>query len=119
MIKRGLYLIVLAVLAVTQASAMSEQDKIRALLSRIETSGLIFIRNGSEYSSGDARKHLELKLSKAGSLITTADQFITHIASGSFWSGEPYYIKLPDGSKMKSAEWLRKALVEIEKNNRR
>lgn len=97
---------------------MSERDKIQALLNRIETSELIFIRNGSEYSSRDARKHLDLKLSRAGSAIRTADQFITHIATGSSWTGTPYYIKLRDGSVVKSARWLRTILAELEKKKR-
>ncbi len=118
MIKRGLAFFLLASMTVTQAAAMSEQEKIRVLLMRIEKSGLTFIRNGSEYSSRDARKHLELKLSKAGSVIRTAEQFVTHIATGSSWTGKPYYIKLHDGSVVTSAAWLRKNLAEMEKKNR-
>lgn len=113
--KQALFFILLAALAPQSAPAMSEQEKIRALLDRVETSSLVFIRNGSEYSSREARKHLELKLSKAGSVIRTAEQFIAHIASGSSWSGAPYYIKLRDGSVVKSADWLRKHLAELEK----
>ncbi len=108
----------LLILPVTQAAAMSEQDKIRELLRRIETSGLIFIRNGSEYSSREAAKHLEVKLSKAGPVIRTADLFIEHIATGSSWTGKPYYIKMPDGRLVKSADWLRSILAGIEKKSR-
>ena len=97
---------------------MSEQEKIRALLARIEQSGLTFIRNGSGYSSAEARKHLELKLSRAGSAIRTADQFITHVASSSSWTGTPYYIRLRDGTLVKSSAWLRKELAELEKKRR-
>jgi hypothetical protein len=117
-IKYAIYLLLLAALAPQYAPAMTEQDKIQALLNRIEASNLVFIRNGSEYTSREARKHLELKLSKAGSVISTAERFITHIASGSSWSGAPYYIKLRDGSVVKSADWLRKNLADLEKKKR-
>ncbi len=118
MIKRGLYLCAALLLAVSPAWAMSEREKIQALLDRVEKSGLTFVRNGSEYSSAEARKHLELKLSRAGSVIRTADQFIIHIASGSSWTGTPYYIRLRDGTLVRSADWLRKNLAELEKSNR-
>jgi len=117
-IKRGLFLFMMLFLSISPAAAVSEQEKIRALLERIEKSGLTFIRNGSEYTSADARKHLELKLSRAGSAITTAEQFITHIASGSSWTGTPYYIRLRDGTLVKSSVWLRKNLAELEKGKR-
>lgn len=97
------------------AFALSESEKIKVLLDKIENSGLIFIRNGMEYSSKKARKHLELKLSNAGSKIRTAEQFIGYIATKSSWTGVPYYVKLPDGTKLKSADWLRRRLAEIEK----
>ncbi|HOT45406.1 MAG TPA: DUF5329 domain-containing protein [Spirochaetota bacterium] len=116
--KRAVYLVMAVLLSVARASAMSEQEKIQALLGRIEQSGLIFVRNGSAYSPTEARKHLELKLSKAGSAITTAEQFITHIASGSSWTGTPYYIRLRDGTLVKSSDWLRKNLAELEKGKR-
>jgi hypothetical protein len=118
MIYRGWCVMVLMLLPVVLPAALSEQEKIQYLLNRVETSGLIFIRNGSEYSSRDARKHLELKLSKAGSAIRTANQFIAHIATGSSWTGAPYYIRLRDGSMVKSADWLRKILDELEKKKR-
>ncbi len=116
--KRAIYLLLMSALVPLKAPAMTEQEKIRALLDRVEASGLVFIRNGTEYSSREARKHLELKLSKAGSAIRTAEQFITHIASGSTWSGAPYYIKLRDGSVVKSADWLRKNLAGLERKRR-
>ncbi|MBP7737937.1 MAG: DUF5329 family protein [Spirochaetes bacterium] len=116
--RRTIYLLLMAALVPLKAPAMTEQEKIRALLDRVEASGLVFIRNGTEYSSREARKHLELKLSKAGSAIRTAEQFITHIASGSTWSGAPYYIKLRDGSVVKSADWLRKNLAGLERKRR-
>ena len=98
--------------------ALSEAEKIQALLDIIVKSNLIFIRNSVEYSAVRTRKHLELKLSYAGSRISTAEQFIKYIATKSSWTGKPYYVKLPDGKKIKTADWLHQKLKEIEKKNK-
>lgn len=113
--KQGIAIQLVALFLASHAAAMSEPEKIRALLLSIERSGLVFIRNGQEFSSREARKHLELKLSKAGSSIRTAGDFIAYIATKSSWTGQPYLIKFPDGSVMKTAEWLRLRLAEMEK----
>ena len=94
--------------------ALSEKDKINALLNFIESSNVIFIRNGSEHSSQEAKKHLSYKLSRAGSRIKTARQFINNIASKSSWSGKPYYVKLSTGKKVKVEEWLNQKLISLE-----
>jgi hypothetical protein len=105
-------------LTAASTSHMSDSQKIRALLVAIERSNLIFIRNGVEHSAKEAREHLERKLSRAGSLIRTPEQFIEHIASKSSISGTPYYVKYPDGSTMRTSIWLRIKLREIEHGDR-
>jgi hypothetical protein len=105
-------------LSAAGASHMSDSQKIRALLMAIERSNLTFIRNGVEYSAKEAREHLERKLSRAGSLIRTPEQFIEHIASQSSMSGTPYYVKYPDGSTIRTSIWLRIKLREIEHSDR-
>lgn len=101
--------------APTAGPALTESEKIKLLLDKIEHSGLIFIRNETEYSSKKARIHLERKLSNAGSLIRTAKHFIEHIATKSSWTGKPYYVKFSNGKMIRSAVWLRRMLLEIEK----
>jgi hypothetical protein len=101
-------------LTAASASSMSESQKICALLNAIERANLIFIRNGVEYSAKEARGHLERKLSRAGSRVRTAEQFIQHIASRSYMTGTPYYVKYPDGSTIEVSVWLRRKLREIE-----
>ena len=96
------------------ANAMAELDKINLLLAEIENSGSIFIRNGTEYGSHAAKKHLEYKLSKSPVKIKTADDFITYIATKSSFSGTLYYIKMPGGETSTCESWLRKKLREID-----
>jgi len=117
MIKRNvLPVIVFMVVSTIPALSMSESGKIDLLLSRIEKSNLIFIRNGAEYTSKRAREHLEYKYSRAGDRIQTARQFIKFIATRSYLTGIPYYVRYPDGRKIKTSNWLLKQLKQIEKS---
>ena len=103
-------------LEVTNLYSMDEFKKIEILLMKIEKSDYIFIRNGKEHSAKEAVSHLRLKISKAGSRLKTAREFIKFIATGSSlpW-GDDYYLKLKNGKKIKSAKWLTKELLIIEK----
>lgn len=113
-------LMILAMLACTGSLAaedgatLTEQQKIEKLLAAISASKAVFIRNGIEYGADSAVSHMRLKLSRSGGMIRTADQFIEHIATKSSMTGIAYYIKFEDGTKVKSAEWLRARLKEIE-----
>ncbi len=103
-----------ATLLSSSSYAMSENDKILHLLKEIEVSGYTFIRNGNEYPSRKAREHLEFKLKRAGK-IKTAGDFIRKIASRSSFSGKPYYIRMKSGRIIKTEEWLKAKLNELEK----
>jgi hypothetical protein len=95
-------------------SKHSEKEKINYLLETLENSNLIFIRNGDEYSSKEARAHMQKKLEYAGNRITNVDQFITYLATKSSISGKPYYVKYPDGKKVESSIWMRELLNNLE-----
>jgi hypothetical protein len=95
-------------------SKHSEKEKIDYLLETLENSNLIFIRNGDEYSSKEARAHMQKKLEYAGNRITNVDQFITYLATKSSISGKPYYVKYPDGKKVESSIWMRELLNNLE-----
>ncbi len=111
-------ILLFAVMHFSSAFPMTEDGKIRALLEALGSSNLIFIRNDVEYPAVQAKSHLEMKLSRAGSRIRTADDFIRYLATKSSATGRPYYVKLPDGNKIESAVWLRKKLAEIESSGR-
>jgi hypothetical protein len=100
------------------AVALNPQTKaeIDELITYVETSGVRFIRNGSEYSGTEGAQHLRDKLAKAGGRVKTTDDFITGIASKSYLSGKPYLVKFPDAHTQPTGEWLRAHLAETRKN---
>lgn len=103
--------------------AMSEEEKISLLLSKIEKSGAIFIRNEVEHSALDAKKHLESKLTRAKQIarlpftkkrVINAKVFINEIATESSTSGVPYRMRLPNGKIITTKDWLTERLIELE-----
>ena len=100
------------------AVALDPQTKaeIDELITYVQTSGVRFIRNGSEYSGAEGAQHLRDKLAKDGGHVKTTDDFITGIASKSYLSGKPYLVKFPDAHTQPTGEWLRAHLAETRKN---
>jgi hypothetical protein len=94
---------------------LSEEQKIEKLIAYIENSNAKFIRNGSEYIAKEAAEHIRMKRRKAGSKIKTAKDFIDHIASKSYMSGEPYQMKFSSGSMINTRDILYRELKKIEK----
>lgn len=94
---------------------LSVEQKIEKLIAYIENSDAKFIRNGSEYLAKEAAEHLRMKRRKAGSKIKTAKDFIDHIASKSYMSGEPYQMKFSNGSIINTRDILYHELKKIEK----
>ncbi|HEY3392085.1 MAG TPA: DUF5329 family protein [Lacipirellulaceae bacterium] len=94
---------------------MAEHEKIERLLKAIESEeGVVFIRNGAEHSPQDAAEHLRSKWDAAGGEIKTVDDFIEKLASKSSLSGEPYRVRLADGTEVLAGDYLRDRLREIE-----
>jgi len=85
------------------ASNLSETDKINYLIASVESlQGATFIRNGREHDARTASNHLRLKLRTMGYRIQTAEDFIELCASKSSMTGEPYLIRLMDGTTIQS-----------------
>lgn len=113
--RRILILLTLLCIGTTAyAKPVSENEKIAELLNAIGTSQVTFIRSGKEYTGAQAKDHLQMKLENAGARVTTADDFITYIASKSSLSGKPYYIRLSDNTTQEAEKWLHERLAEIE-----
>src|SRR4029077_11769271 len=102
------------------ALALDPQTKaeIDELISFVQTSGVRFIRNGTEYSAVEGAKHLRDKLARAGDRVKTTDDFIAGIASKSYISGKPYLVKFADGHTQPTGEWLKAHLAETRKNKK-
>ena len=102
----------------TNSEEMTEREKIERLLKAIESAeGVVFIRNGAEHSAQDAAEHLRSKWDAAGGEIKTVDDFIDKIASKSSLSGEPYRVRLADGTEVFAGEYLKDKLSEIEESS--
>ncbi len=102
------------------ALALDPQTKaeIDELISYIGTSGVRFIRNGTEYSGAEAAQHLRDKLARAGNRVKTTEDFITGVASKSYITGKPYLVKFADDHTQPTGDWLRVHLAEARKNKR-
>jgi len=112
-------LIILISLVAVRAYAQDSREaaKIRYLIASVETlEGAKFIRNGSEYDARSAANHLRLKLKNAGDRVRTAEDFIKFCGSKSSMSGEPYLIRLTDGTIVKTEVFFRKKLMAFAKD---
>jgi len=94
------------------APARAEVD---ALLTRLQSSGCQFNRNGSWYNGADARTHLLRKLEylEKKDLVKNAEQFIDLGASSSSSSGKPYMVKCGTAAPVESKAWLNAELKAI------
>ena len=114
---RGLvWLLILSISALAHAadSASLEGRQIDFLIASIEKlQGAQFVRNGTAYSAKDAAEHLRLKLRRAGSKVSTAEDFIRLCASVSSASGTPYQVRFTDGRTLSSEAYLRQKLAEF------
>ena len=89
----------------TASGPDAAKDEIDHLLNYVASSSCTFVRNGNEYRADQARDHLAGKYRWAGSRISTAEEFIRYLASGSSMSGEPYHVRCGKTDRL-SGEWL-------------
>ena len=102
-----------------KSKPLGEEEKIEALINSVESAkGAVFIRNGVEYDAVAAAKHLRSKRRWAGKKITTAQQFIDKLATGSSQTGKPYVIRFKDGQELKSADFLKAELKRLDYKGR-
>jgi hypothetical protein len=90
------------------------KDEIDHLLNFVGTSSCTFVRNGTEYPAEKAREHLAGKYEFAGARISTAEQFIEHLATGSSMSGQPYHVKCGKTDAL-TGVWLANELARYRK----
>ena len=96
------------------AAPASQSAEIDALIARVaQARDVVFIRNGSAHTAGEAATHLQRKLRAAHGRIGTAEQFIDALGTRSSVTGRAYRVRFPDGREIDSAVWLRQLLHEI------
>ena len=96
----------------TSAPVRAEID---AVLAKLQSSGCQFDRNGSWYSSSEAKNHILRKLDylEGKTTIQSTEQFIELAASKSSSSGKPYHVKCGTEAALESQQWLNKQLVVV------
>jgi hypothetical protein len=112
------YVLLLVVVSVPVCAAerpASEHQKIEALIQHVEhLTDAVFIRNNKAYNAKTATKFLRAKWGAKQTEITTAQDFIAHVASVSSTSGQPYRIRFKDGREMPSGVYLATVLKQLE-----
>jgi hypothetical protein len=109
---RRLFLLLTATCLAAVAAAAplppAAKAEIDSLLSRLESSGCAFSRNGSWYSAAEAKAHLLRKLAylEDRGLVQTTEDFIERVASASSVSSEPYLVKCGSDALVRSGVWL-------------
>lgn len=106
------WIALLVVLAGGASATTADRREIEALLAFVGTSGCDFVRNGIRHRPEDAREHLAMKLSRAGSRVETAEDFVRYVATGSSITGRPYGVSCPGKEMIESRHWL---LNELER----
>jgi len=109
---------VLVSLMVVSAYAQDSREaaKIQYLIASVEAlEGAKFIRNNKEYDALSASSHLRLKLKNSGDRVRTAEDFIAFCGSRSYMTGNPYLIRLTDGTTMKAEVFFRNKLTALGK----
>lgn len=76
------------------------------IASLTQLKGAKYVRNGREYPEEEALMHLMVIWQMYESSIKKPEDFITIVASESSASGQPYVIRMSDGSEMKTEEWF-------------
>ena len=99
--------------ALQQPKKLTESQKIESLIAFIAKQEGVFLRNGGEYTPGQAAEHLRMKWKKGGSAINTAEMFIEKLATTSSISGKPYQIRLKNGQTVNLAPLLRAELKRL------
>ena len=96
-----------------QPRKLTETQKIESLIAFIAKQEGVFLRNGGEYTPGQAAEHLRMKWKKGGTAINTAEMFIEKLATTSSVSGKPYQIRLKNGQTVNLAPMLRAELKRL------
>ena len=95
----------------------STKLEIDYLFSELKTSGCEFNRNGTWYSAAEASAHLNKKYDylKKKNAVSTTEDFIDNAATKSSMSGEPYFVRCKDASRVESAIWFKDTLKKFRK----
>lgn len=100
----------------SECRAADTDAEIQHLKDFIGNSDCTFIRNGAEYGSADALKHIIRKHDATRRWIKTTEDFIRLTATKSSLSGKPYKVRCGD-NEMPCADWLNDELARYRNSN--
>ncbi len=107
---------------VAYQSYLKDQDKKSSesnyLLSLIESSSLLFERNGQKGSGKIAGKILKYKFNQYKKLIRSTEDFIEKVASFSSHSNKSYFVVIPGGKKLLLKDMLYAELNKLRDQNK-
>jgi len=90
---------------------------IQYLITYVEESGVIFIRNSKRYQGREAAQHIDRKYRHFKDDIDTPEKFIELSATGSLMTGKPYMIITKQGEQLPSGKWLNAVLQDYRLRN--
>lgn len=97
-----------------EGAALTEPDKIRALLEAVRTSEHEFVQDGTVRRGPEAAEDLEHRLSRNAAGVPTAHAFIAHVGDGRQRQREPDLVRQQDGTAVRMRDWLRARLAQLE-----
>ena len=104
-------------LPLSSTAAPTAREEITMLMSRLQTSGCRYYRNGTWYTDATkAKEHLQLKLDyfeKQHTLPSTTEQLIQLGGFKSSITGEPYKVKCVNRPEQFSEQWMLQELRKM------
>jgi hypothetical protein len=98
---------------VTVAGSQADAEKeINYLLDFITASDCNFIRNSDPHSGPDAADHLRGKYKFDKRHVTSAELFISRVATRSSTTGTPYTVKCEDHEAQTTDRWLHHVMAK-------
>jgi hypothetical protein len=92
----------------------ADRQIINTMIDRVaHQSDIHFIRKGSEHSASEAAQFMKGKWNWWSDHVHSVADFITLMSAGNFGTGTPYYIKLADGTTIRSHDYLTKLAAQV------
>jgi hypothetical protein len=114
---RALFILLTTILTLNLSAETEPLAKtIDYLIAKVEKADDVkFLRNGDEHTGKEAAEHMRRKYNHFKKEIKTPEDFIAKCATKSELSDKPYMIKKPDGTSVKSEDWMKAMLEEHRK----
>lgn len=111
---RGLLITTLLLTASDLAADVppAQSSEVDHLISYLENSGCVMIRNGKEYEGSEGADHVRRKYDHFRDEIDSTESFIEYSATKSLFSGRQYQVRCPGEESVSSSDWL---MAELER----